>query len=140
MLDVGSGSGYLLAVFHHLVAGSGSLVLGIDHIPFLVEQSQHNLARLYAPDPIPSQIQLFCHDGRKPLPEPYLDGAGFDCIHVGAAADRVPDSLIERLKLGGRMWIPVSNGGRGESTIWVLDKDMNGNVEKKKLFGVRYVP
>jgi len=45
VLDVGSGSGYLAAVFHHLVSANGEpgKVVGIDHIPQLVDWSGNNL-------------------------------------------------------------------------------------------------
>lgn len=43
MLDVGSSSGYLCAVFHHLIEGAGAHVVGIEHIPQLLEWSKENM-------------------------------------------------------------------------------------------------
>ncbi|KAI0449906.1 protein-L-isoaspartate O-methyltransferase [Xylaria acuta] len=69
------------------------------------------------------------------------DSQGWDAIHVGAAAVELHGELVAQLRKPGRMFIPVEDEGRhGEQYIWVVDKDEQGNVEKKKLFGVRYVP
>lgn len=52
----------------------------------------------------------------------------------------MPDKLIEQLKKPGRMFIPVEGEpGEGQS-IWQVDKDVDGKVTRKKLFGVLYVP
>lgn len=43
----------------------------------------------------------------------------------------------------GRIFIPVEDqegGGRGQQHIWVIDKDDQGKVERKKMYGVAYVP
>ncbi|KAH9890768.1 protein-L-isoaspartate O-methyltransferase [Xylariomycetidae sp. FL2044] len=72
---------------------------------------------------------------------------GWDAIHVGAAAVRLHDELVAQLRSPGRMFIPVNDddaggggGGVGAQYIWTVDKDEQGNVTKKKLYGVRYVP
>ena len=58
-------------------------------------------------------------------------------IHVGAAADKIPQDLIDQLDKGGRMFIPV---GTWDQWIKVIDKDNQGNIKEKKVMGVRYVP
>ncbi|KAI0445227.1 protein-L-isoaspartate O-methyltransferase-domain-containing protein [Xylaria telfairii] len=69
------------------------------------------------------------------------DAQGWDAIHVGAAAAELHGELVAQLRRPGRMFIPVVDEGRSwEQHIWVVDKDEQGNVEKKRLFGVRYVP
>ncbi|WWC90062.1 protein-L-isoaspartate O-methyltransferase [Kwoniella dendrophila CBS 6074] len=135
ILDVGSGSGYLTAVLHHLAPDS--LVVGIDHIQGLVDQSIKNLQK----DGVPlapgkdgkGGVIMLCGDGRKGSPE----HAPFSIIHVGAAAPVIPQPLIDQLAKPGRMFIPV---GEGSQDIWQIDKSESGQVTKTKLFGVMYVP
>jgi len=132
ILDVGSGSGYTCAVFHHLA--ENSQVVGIDHIPELVEFSLENLKN----DGLGSQIEygditIVAGDGRKGYPEK----APYDIIHVGAAAPMLPQPLVDQLAQPGRMFIPI---GDGIQDVWQIEKDTEGVVKKTKLFGVRYVP
>ncbi|GAW23756.1 hypothetical protein ANO14919_133320 [Xylariales sp. No.14919] len=69
------------------------------------------------------------------------DAQGWDAIHVGAAAAELHEELVRQLRRPGRMFIPVVDESSGwEQYIWVVDKDVNGKVEKKRLYGVRYVP
>ncbi|WWD15883.1 protein-L-isoaspartate O-methyltransferase [Kwoniella shandongensis] len=134
ILDVGSGSGYLTAVFHHL--SPQSLIIGIDHLQPLVDQSLTNLKQdgiKVGKQSDGSGVIIFCGDGRKGSKE----NGPFSVIHVGAAAPTLPEALVEQLDKPGRMFIPV---GEFSQDIWQIDKDVNGEVTKKKLFGVRYVP
>lgn len=57
----------------------------------------------------------------------------YDVIHVGAAAPILPDALVDQLSRPGRMFIPI---GEDSQAVWQIDKDENGNVTKKHLFGV----
>ena len=65
---------------------------------------------------------------------------GWDAIHVGAAAVKLHEELIEQLRSPGRLFIPVEDENGIDQYIWNVDKDEKGNVTKKKLYGVRYVP
>ncbi|BGP55285.1 hypothetical protein JCM8202_000639 [Rhodotorula sphaerocarpa] len=152
VLDVGSGSGYLCGLFHLLVQPGGT-VLGIDHLPELVDLSRRNIAKdpVTAPVLCPEHqapvseanrqqgktLQVITADGRKGAPEGFLPPGGFQAIHVGAAAPRMPEALVEQLASPGRMFIPV---GDFSQDIWQVDKDAHGTVTKKRLFGVSYVP
>lgn len=143
VLDVGSGSGYLCGVLHHLVSPSGDekqgKVVGIDHIPQLVDMSIANLRKdgLKVDDDAGSRILMVCGDGRKGYPQE----APYDAIHVGAAAPILPQELVDQLAKPGRMFIPVDDDeGWGGQSIWQVDKDAEGNVNKQRLFGVQYVP
>ncbi|ORX39863.1 protein-L-isoaspartate O-methyltransferase [Kockovaella imperatae] len=132
ILDVGSGSGYLTAVFHRIAPRAS--VIGVDHIQGLVDMSLENLRK----DGVPlgsgnGKVQIICGDGRQGSPE----HAPFAIIHVGAAAPEIPVALIDQLAKPGRMFIPV---GEHSQDIWQIDKSETGQVTQTKLFGVRYVP
>jgi len=142
VLDVGSGSGYTCAMFHHLVSPSDSdakgSVVGIDHIQELVDWSISNLKA----DGLPAsaegeRILMVCGDGRKGYPP----RGPYDAIHVGAAAPIMPQPLIDQLATPGRMFIPVEDESRfGAQSIWQVDKAEDGTVTRARLFGVSYVP
>ncbi|BGO91346.1 hypothetical protein NBRC10512_007086 [Rhodotorula toruloides] len=151
VLDVGSGSGYLCGIFHSLVQPGGT-VLGIDHLDGLVTMARRNLMNdpSTAPalcddqdspvDPkVPNSktMQVIKADGRMGAPKEFLPHGGWQAIHVGAAAPHLPQPLIDQLASPGRMFIPV---GSALQAVWQIDKDAEGNVTKKKLFGVSYVP
>ena len=133
-LDVGCGSGYLCAAFYEMMERDGKVV-GIDHIEDLVKLSRENLAKSYLPQLEDGSIQLVCGDGRKGFEE---EGP-YDVIHVGAAAAKVPDELIEQLAVGGKMIIPVGPES-GHQEIQEFLKGEDGEMSMKALIGVRYVP
>jgi protein-L-isoaspartate(D-aspartate) O-methyltransferase len=64
--------------------------------------------------------------------------APYDAIHVGAAAQGMPQALIDQLKAPGKMFIPVAEGYN--QYIYEVEKDENGNVKKERSHGVMYVP
>ena len=57
----------------------------------------------------------------------------YDCIHVGAAAPKIPQELVDQLAQPGRLFIPV---GTALQEVIQVDKDDRGNVHEKRLFGV----
>ncbi|WFD34476.1 protein-L-isoaspartate(D-aspartate) O-methyltransferase [Malassezia cuniculi] len=130
VLDVGSGTGYLTAVFHCLVGLSGR-VTGIEHIEQLASMGHTNAARDGFGGAIEQGRLTFVHgDGRTGYPQ----HAPYSAIHVGAAAPSIPDALVEQLASPGRMIIPV--GDEAAQDIWQVDKDASGTVTSKKLFPV----
>ncbi|PWY99538.1 putative l-isoaspartyl protein carboxyl methyltransferase [Testicularia cyperi] len=138
VLDVGSGSGYTLAIFHKLVGEEQGSVLGIDHIQGLVDRANSNLADDGLKHALDSgSIKNICADGRLG----FADAAPFDAIHVGAAAPGIPQPLIDQLNSPGRMFIPVAErDGTADQNIYQVDKDATGKVSKTKVCGVLYVP
>ncbi|CAO2211791.1 unnamed protein product [Urochloa humidicola] len=132
-LDVGSGTGYLTACFA-LMVGSEGRVVGVEHIPELVATSIENIKKsAAAPQLNDGSLSIHIADGREGWPEL----APYDAIHVGAAAPQIPKALIEQLKPGGRMVIPV---GTVFQELKVVDKKLDGTVSIKDETSVRYVP
>jgi len=136
VLDVGSGSGYLSAAMGTMVGPTGR-VIGIEKHPELAEYSIQRM-REYKPEMLESGLVELragnvLGDALENVSEP------FDAIHVGAAAATLPDNLVQKLKPGGRMVIPV--GPQWDfQVLQIVDKDMNGKVKKHNVTGVRYVP
>ncbi|KDQ58406.1 hypothetical protein JAAARDRAFT_34195 [Jaapia argillacea MUCL 33604] len=136
VLDVGSGSGYLCAVFHHLTTSEdkNGKVVGIEHIPELVEWSKENVKKDGLGKALENgEIEFITGDGRLGHPE----GGPYDAIHVGAAAPTLPKALVTQLASPGRMFIPV---GTFSQVIMQIDKDKQGNVTEKEILDVMYVP
>ncbi|KAL8041844.1 hypothetical protein ABFX02_09G010200 [Erythranthe guttata] len=132
-LDVGSGTGYLTACFAVMV-GSQGRAIGVEHIPELVESSGKNIEKSVAA-PLLKEGSLSIHigDGRQGWPE----FAPYDAIHVGAAAPEIPPALVEQLKPGGRLVVPV---GKVSQELKVIDKNMDGTLSVRNELSVRYVP
>ena len=81
---------------------------GVEHIPELVDLSVENVMKsnpelLDPSDEASGNVEFVCGDGREGLAE----SGPFDCIHVGAASEKVPQTLLEQLKCPGRLIIPV---------------------------------
>ncbi|MCJ1312122.1 hypothetical protein MMC25_005796 [Agyrium rufum] len=145
VLDVGSGSGYLTHVLAELVKPNGRVV-GLDHIQGLVDMARTNMAKSEEGRGLmrTGAVEFVKGDGRKGWRDEKALGTGgngkWDAIHVGAAAAKLHDELIDQLNAPGRMFIPVEDGKWGDQYIWVVDKKEDGTVVKKKDMGVRYVP
>ncbi|KAJ0536583.1 putative protein-L-isoaspartate(D-aspartate) O-methyltransferase [Helianthus annuus] len=132
-LDVGSGTGYLTACFALMVGPQGRTI-GVEHIPELVAMSLKNVEKsAAAPLLKDGSLALHVGDGREGWPE----FAPYDAIHVGAAAPEIPKPLIEQLKPGGRLVIPVGNIFQ---ELKVVDKNEDGSVTVRTETSVRYVP
>ncbi|XP_056175063.1 protein-L-isoaspartate O-methyltransferase 1-like isoform X3 [Syzygium oleosum] len=132
-LDIGSGTGYLTACFAMMVGPQGCAV-GVEHIPELVADSVKNVQRsAAAPFLKEGALSLHVGDGRLGWPE----HAPYDAIHVGAAAPEIPKALVDQLKPGGRMVIPVGNIFQD---LKVVDKNSDGSISVHDETSVRYVP
>eukprot|EP00897_Mesotaenium_endlicherianum_P007353 jgi/Mesen1/6646/ME000340S05808 len=133
-LDVGSGTGYLTACMAAMVGPEGRAV-GVEHIPELVEGAVGDVKNVTDVAPLLEKGVLTFHvaDGR----QGWAQAAPFDAIHVGAAAEETPQALIDQLKPGGRMVIPV--GGDSQQLL-VIDKTEDGSCLEQSKASVRYVP
>jgi len=133
VLDVGCGSGYSTALLAEMVGPQG-LVVGIDHVPELVELSRSNIAK--ANRRLLNRIRLVCGDGRKGVP----DNAPYDCIYAAAAPQTIPRELVEQLRPGGRLVMPFGPQNSFHQLLQ-LDKPLDGSrLEPKILGNVRFVP
>ena len=132
-LDVGFGSGYLTVAMSKMMKDKG-VVVGIEHIKELCEFAEENISKNNKKLLDSKTIILIEGDGRLG----YKESGPYNCIHVGAAADELPQPLIDQLANGGRLVIPV--GIQGNQYINVVDKDENGKISVSEEWGVRYVP
>ena len=124
VLEIGTGSGYQAAVLSMLVAD----VYTIEIVEPLAKRAAADLQRLGY-----NNVHCLAGDGYKGWPE----HAPFDAIIVTCAPDQVPQPLVDQLKDGGRMIIPV--GAAGDQQLYLLRK--NGQkIEKQAVLPVLFVP
>jgi protein-L-isoaspartate(D-aspartate) O-methyltransferase len=125
VLEVGGGCGYHAAVMAELVRPGGH-VYTIERIQSLGEFARQNLRAVGYED-----VTVLIKDGSQGLPEfvPY------DRISVACCAPEIPDILIEQLKIGGKMVIPI---GEYMQELYLVTRS-NG-ITKKPKGGVIFVP
>lgn len=126
VLEIGTGSGYQAAVLAEIVKH----VYTIEIVEPLGLRAKADLQRVGY-----TNIDVRIGDGYKGWPE----HAPFDAIIVTAAPDHVPQPLIDQLKPGGRMVIPVGETGRVQH-LKRLTKKEDGSVAEETLELVRFVP
>lgn len=126
VLEVGTGSGYQAAVLAEIVRA----VFSIEIIEPLGREAARALAAAGY-----RNVQTRIGDGYAGWP----DEAPFDGIIVTAAAPQVPQPLIDQLKNGGRLVIPLGEA-QGAQSLFVIDKDARGTVTRRKVLDVRFVP
>jgi protein-L-isoaspartate(D-aspartate) O-methyltransferase len=125
LLEVGTGSGYAIAVASRLAGPC----FGIERLSELADATRERLARLGF-----ERIQVRTGDGTMGWPEE----APFDAILVSAAAEGVPAALVTQLAPGARMVIPVD--GDFDQELLVVTRDASGEISRRSLGPVRFVP
>jgi len=126
VLEVGTGSGYQAAVLAECVAK----VYSIEIVAPLARRARDSLdAAGYR------NVETRVGDGYLGWPE----AAPFDGIIVTAAPDHVPPRLIEQLKPGGRLVIPVGPH-RATQELWVIEAGRDGRATTRRTIAVRFVP
>ena len=126
VLEIGTGSGYQAAVLSRLV----KQVYSMEIVAALARDARTRLQGLGY-----DNIEVRTGNGRLGWPE----HAPYDAILVAAAASRIPSALIEQLKPGGTLVIPVGNPQEAQD-LWVLGKNASGLVKKKRVLPVAFVP
>ena len=124
VLEIGTGSGYQACVLEEL----GAKVFSIERQKKLYLKSKKFLAGLGY------KAKLFYGDGYKGLPA----FAPFDKILITAGAPSLPEELIEQLKPGGMIVVPIGRGGIQVMTRYI--KSADGSVRKEDHGSFRFVP
>lgn len=123
VLEIGTGSGYQAAV----LAEIPTEVYTIEIIPTLAASAEERLRRLGY-----KNITVKCGDGY----QGWKEHAPFDGIIVTAAPDHIPQPLIDQLKVGGRMVIPVGDVFQELKLITKTE----GGTKEENIIPVRFVP
>jgi protein-L-isoaspartate(D-aspartate) O-methyltransferase len=126
VLEVGTGSGYQAAVLAELVGK----VYTIEIVEPLAKRARQILEQLGY-----SNVETRIGDGYNGWPE----AAPFDSIIVTAAPAEIPRALIDQLRPGGRMVIPVG-GSRDVQDLLLVEKRADGTAVTKRTLTVRFVP
>ena len=124
VLEIGTGSGYQASILHLL----GAEVYTIEYQKKLFEKTQRFLARLGI------EMHLFYGDGTGGLP----NYAPFDKIIVTAGAPVVPEALVQQLKIGGILVIPV--GDRKRQAMVKITKKSSKEIVREEFEGFAFVP
>lgn len=125
VLEIGTGSGYQAAILSRLVAE----VYSIEIVESLAERAARVLEELGC-----GNVRIRAGDGRIGWPE----AAPFDAVLVTCAPDAIPPALVEQLREGGRMIIPVGIQDVPQQ-LYLLEKH-GGRVEHRAILPVRFVP
>ena len=126
VLEVGAGSGYQAAVLAQLARE----VHTVEIVSALARACRERLARLEI-----ANVTVHEGDGSAGLPA----AAPFDAVLVTAAARRVPPALVEQLKPGGRMAIPLGEPWSTQELV-LLEKNARGETDVRPVLPVRFVP
>lgn len=126
VLEIGTGSGYQAAVLGELTGA----VYTIEIVEPLGREAAERLNRLGY-----RNVVTKIGDGY----QGWAEHAPFDAIMVTAAPRDVPQPLIDQLKPGGRLVVPVGGQGAGQALL-VIEKHPDGRITRREVLGVRFVP
>lgn len=127
VLEIGTGSGYQAA----LLAELGAVIYSVEIIPALAEQAAQTLqATGYA-----GSVHVRQGDGYHGWPE----HAPYDAIIITAAAPSLPMPLVEQVRVGGRIIVPIGLPERRQH-LWIYDKARDGTLHAQKWGEVAFVP
>jgi len=134
VLEIGTGSGYHAAVIAEIIAPKGSSnpgkVYSIERIPELAEFARRNLEKASYAD----RVVVIVGDGTLGYPEE----APYDRILVTAAAPDVPEPLLQQLKIGGKLVIPI--GSKYMQYLYVIEKTGEKEIKATKTTPCMFVP
>ncbi len=128
VLEIGTGSGFQAALLSRIVAKQYSIEI--------IEPLGRSVAPIFAPLGY-TNVETRVGDGFFGWPEV---AGGFDTIIVTCAAQWVPPALLEQLKPGGRLVIPIGQPFRRGQFLYIYTKDADGRVRSRKDVGVYFIP
>ena len=137
VLEIGGGCGYMSCVYSEVVAPDDQPkekwghVWTVEIIKELVETAKENVEKAGYED----RVTVVHGDGSLGFDK----HAPYDTIIVTSAAPEIPDPLVQQLKVGGRLLIPVGDLSLYQQLIMVT-KRSDGSVSKETLGGVAFVP
>jgi protein-L-isoaspartate(D-aspartate) O-methyltransferase len=123
VLEVGTGLGYQAALLAELAAQ----VWSVEIVEEFASEAKARLRHLGC-----ANVEVRVGDGSKG----WAEHAPFDKILVTAAAERVPKALVDQLRAGGRMVLPVGPPEAQELTV--VEKDMSGEIKTRAVIPVRF--
>ncbi|HHT9153855.1 MAG TPA: protein-L-isoaspartate(D-aspartate) O-methyltransferase [Candidatus Hypogeohydataceae bacterium YC40] len=126
VLEIGTGSGYQAAILSLLA----KTVYTIEINKELAKRASETLRELGY-----DNVIVYARDGYLGMP----DRAPFDAIIVTAACPQIPPALLDQLKPGGRMVIPIGRPYRTQSLTLII-KDITGEIKKEEVAPVLFVP
>ncbi|MCK5624889.1 protein-L-isoaspartate O-methyltransferase [Candidatus Pacearchaeota archaeon] len=126
VLELGSGSGYVLALISEIVGKKGK-IYGIEIIPELAEKSKENTKNY-------KNIKVYNKDGKQGLKEK----APFDKILISAACEIIPKKVLSQLKDKGLIVAPV--GPRYNQNLVIIERKRGGFKIKRSKKGFIFVP
>jgi len=136
ILEIGAGSGWHASTIAEIVSPTDmpkrewGHVYTVEIVPELAEFARKNVEKAGYGD----RVTVICGDGS----EGYVEKAPYDRVLVTAAAPDVPEPLIEQLKTGGVLVIPVGSLYLYQTLVRIRKKD--GKIVKENLGGVAFVP
>ena len=122
VLEIGTGLGYQAAV----MADMGAEVFSVEVVEEFAEAAKARFGVLGY------EIEVRVGDGSRG----WLEHAPFDRILVTAAAEEVPEALVDQLEPGGRIVIPI--GGKEVQQLSVIEKSAGGDVQTREIMPVRF--
>ena len=126
VLEIGTGSGYQACV----LAAMGAKVFSIERQRNLFFKTKEILEQL------PFRVKTFLGDGYEGLP----NYQPFDRIIITAGAPSIPDTLLQQLKPGGIMVIPMDNAEGNGQTMLKVTKLEDGSLKKEAFGDFKFVP
>lgn len=126
VLEIGTGSGYQAAILSRLVKQVYSIEF-VEELAALARTRLHELGY--------DNVEVRAGDGNLGWPE----HAPYDGIMVTAAAPHIPQALIDQLRAGARMVIPLGLPYSAQELI-VVEKEPDGKIKTKDILGVAFVP
>lgn len=125
VLEIGSGSGYLLALISTIIKEKGK-VYGIERVPELAKRSKEKLAKN-------KNIEIHCKNGALG----HIENAPYDRIIISAAIKKVPQTILQQLKNKGKLVAPK---GEQEQSLICIKREGENFKKIKEMPGFIFVP